>query len=435
MKTSFKLRQYQKEAADSATESSLKHLLLVLSTGMGKSYVIAELARRNLDKHILVFQPSKEILEQNVEKFVFATGKKPAILSASAKSWEVGNITFSTIGTAKGKIDELVEKGVDLIILDEAQEYPVDSKDSMITNLIKDLKYEGQVIGLTATPFVNRKGKPSRPMYSPQRHARYITVENHLDVLTTASNGIKKAFWEDIEYLTDPADSFDKGFLIKPNYCPLVIPDQQKLLKLLKVGSGGENYTKKSLQEFDTRMYLVYLSTAKALAEKHKRLIIFVETIEIAEKLANEIENGYCISSLTKKKERTAILEEFRGNKRDKMVIFNVSVLGRGFDSPNCEAIAFFSPTKSLIRYMQFVGRCLRPDPENLNKQAYVYDFNHTMKNFGRIENIRLQKDMFGDWQIYGILDKRKGPEKLSGNKGRTTVWLKSKWEKEQDKL
>ena len=40
---------------------------MVLPTGSGKSLVIAEIANR-LNDHVLIFQPSKEILEQNFFK-------------------------------------------------------------------------------------------------------------------------------------------------------------------------------------------------------------------------------------------------------------------------------------------------------------------------------------------------------------------------------
>lgn len=64
----YKLRDYQQQASDAAIRffqdtKSKKNAIMVLPTGSGKSLIIADIAAR-LEGHTLVFQPSKEILEQ-----------------------------------------------------------------------------------------------------------------------------------------------------------------------------------------------------------------------------------------------------------------------------------------------------------------------------------------------------------------------------------
>ena len=67
----YKLRTYQKLASDAAVTAfngkKDENGLLILPTGAGKSLVIADIASR-LEGPLLVFQPSKEILEQNFAK-------------------------------------------------------------------------------------------------------------------------------------------------------------------------------------------------------------------------------------------------------------------------------------------------------------------------------------------------------------------------------
>lgn len=65
----YKLRDYQQKASDAAVSffnnrAKKTNAIMVLPTGSGKSLIIADIAAR-LDGHTLVFQPSKEILEQN----------------------------------------------------------------------------------------------------------------------------------------------------------------------------------------------------------------------------------------------------------------------------------------------------------------------------------------------------------------------------------
>ena len=69
---SYVLRDYQQKASDAAVsffnnKAKKTNAIMVLPTGSGKSLIIADIAAR-LDGHTLVFQPSKEILEQNFKK-------------------------------------------------------------------------------------------------------------------------------------------------------------------------------------------------------------------------------------------------------------------------------------------------------------------------------------------------------------------------------
>lgn len=67
----YQLRDYQKKASDAAVMcfkmKSGRNGLLVLPTGAGKSLIIADIAAR-LEEPLIVFQPNKEILEQNFAK-------------------------------------------------------------------------------------------------------------------------------------------------------------------------------------------------------------------------------------------------------------------------------------------------------------------------------------------------------------------------------
>lgn len=70
----YKLRDYQQKASDSAVsffsnKAKKTNAIMVLPTGSGKSLIIADIAAR-LEGHTLVFQPSKEILEQNFKNYV-----------------------------------------------------------------------------------------------------------------------------------------------------------------------------------------------------------------------------------------------------------------------------------------------------------------------------------------------------------------------------
>ena len=101
----YRLRPYQQQAADVAVRyfkdrTATANGIMVLPTGSGKSLVIADIAAR-LGAPVLVFQPSKEILEQNYAKLCAYDILECAVYSASCNSKAISRITFATIGSVK----------------------------------------------------------------------------------------------------------------------------------------------------------------------------------------------------------------------------------------------------------------------------------------------------------------------------------------------
>lgn len=102
---SYKLRDYQQKASDAAVsffsnKAKKNNAIMVLPTGTGKSIVIADIAHR-LNDYVLIFCPSREIVEQNFKKLCSYGILDCSIYSASFNSKEINRITFATIGSVK----------------------------------------------------------------------------------------------------------------------------------------------------------------------------------------------------------------------------------------------------------------------------------------------------------------------------------------------
>lgn len=116
----FQLRDYQQNASNAAIAhyklKNGKNYLMVLPTGAGKSLIIADIAAR-LNEPLLVFQPNKEILEQNFAKLqtygIFDAG----CYSASVKRKDINRITFATIGSVYNHMEDF--KHFRYILIDE----------------------------------------------------------------------------------------------------------------------------------------------------------------------------------------------------------------------------------------------------------------------------------------------------------------------------
>lgn len=65
------------------------------------------------------------------------------------------------------------------------------------------------------------------------------------------------------------------------------------------------------------------------------------------------------IDSLTPREERRLYVKRFKEGQID--IIVNVDIFSEGFDCPDIEFIQLARPTKSLVKYLQQVGRGLRP--------------------------------------------------------------------------
>ena len=147
----YKLRDYQQQASDAAIrffsdKTKKRNAIEVLPTGAGKSLVIADIASR-LEGHTLVFQPSKEILEQNYMKLCSYGVLDCSIYSASFGRKEISRVTFATIGSVKNH-PELFQHFRNIII-DEC--HLVNPKEGMYKEFLTMLRCK--VLGLTATPY------------------------------------------------------------------------------------------------------------------------------------------------------------------------------------------------------------------------------------------------------------------------------------------
>ena len=146
----YQLRDYQKKASDAAVMcfkmKSGRNGLLVLPTGAGKSLIIADIAAR-LEEPLIVFQPNKEILEQNFAKLQTYGIWDCSIYSASVGRKEISRITFATIGSVIRHMKDF--QHFKNILIDEC--HLVKPSDGMYKRFFEQA--ERRIVGLTATPY------------------------------------------------------------------------------------------------------------------------------------------------------------------------------------------------------------------------------------------------------------------------------------------
>ena len=372
----FTPRPYQAEAIEKAVmffnSKKLKHAIEILPTGSGKSIIIANIAK-DLEGKTIVFQPSKEILEQNFAKFI-SYGYRASIYSASAGQKRIDKVTFATIGSVANK--HYLFKDFKNIIIDEC--HLVSAKGGMYHDFIKAV--EGcKVLGLTATPY-----------------RLTATMEGAMLKFLTRT---RPRIFSDVLYVVQNDVLFNNGFLAKLKYFSFDVIDR----KMLQLNTTGSDFTEASLKSYYKKIDFPKVTAywALRLLDKRKNLLIFSSLVEDAYAAAKIIPGAVVLTGETEKGKRESILSDFKAG-RIKCVV-NVGVLTTGFDYPELEAVLIARSTMSLSLYYQIIGRGMRPHPNK--DECWIVDLGGNINFFGKIETMKVVEEKKG---LYSIMNNGK---------------------------
>jgi DNA repair protein RadD len=357
--------------------------IIVAPTAFGKSIVIAHIAK-GIGEKVLVLQPSKELLEQNFEKFT-TLGGNGSIYSASLKTKEISDVTYATLGSIIKETQTLRKMGVTKVIIDECDRYPRKS-EGLLRRFIDGLRAT-HILGLTATPLKLQANMGEDGPYSKlvmltnwSKHGQFF---KHILHVAQIDEMVKRKYWSPLEY---QSYDFDTGELV---YNSTRADWTSKSMERVYVKQGIE---KKIINKID-ELY------------NRKSILVAVPTIAQATSIAGKVPNAAVVHGGTPKKERDRIVEEFKSGKI--RAVIQVDVLTVGFDYPQLDCIITGRPTSSISWWYQFVGRATRIHPNKEN--ALVVDFVGSLQRFGKVEELYYAEH--GDnWELYG-----EGTKQLTG--------------------
>jgi DNA repair protein RadD len=370
----YRLRDYQQNAVDAGlrffrNEHANYGALMVLPTGSGKSLVIAGIAE-GLNKPTLIFQPSKEILEQNYEK-LRAFGLQATIYSASLNSKKASGLTLATIGSVIN--NKNVFSDFEYVIIDEC--HYVNAKGGMYRDFLAE--HKDKVLGMTATPY------------------RLVTDGFGGSILKFLTRTRPRVF-EIVIHITQNQELFDRGYLARLEYKQSGEFDSGQL----RLNSTGADYADSSVRSYYQQIGFgdrLYNAVADCLLKGRKNILVFTRFIEESQNLINRL-NGVAeiVTGETPKRDRESIINRFRGG--ETKVVSNVGVLTHGFDFPELETVVMARPTMSLGLYYQMIGRGIRIHPQK--ESTWVIDLCDNYRQFGRIEDLRMHAPKPGLWII-----------------------------------
>lgn len=372
----MKLRDYQLEAEKDIYNyikdpKEKDPVVVVQPCGAGKSLLIAVTAKMT-DKPVLVLQPSKELLEQNYDKFIHLGGEA-YLYSASLGVKEKGKTTY---GTPKTVITDVkLFKDVEVVIIDECHYHC--SRGSVIHDILKEVKPK-KVIGMTATPCMlhTTMATGTRLLMLPSTSKSIFKKIIHV---TQVQHLVKNNYWSELEYFQE---SFNDKFLIK--------------------NSSGNDFTEDSI----VKSYEANNTNGKIKETFHKmskkgikHILVFVPTVDIGEELVNKHlkDKVEMIHAKTPKKERKRILEDFKSGVLKGVV--TVDVLTTGFDFPELDGIICARSTNSFAIFYQMLGRGVRIHKNK--EKCTIVDLCGIVKRFGKVEDIVIEDFKQHGWAIF----------------------------------
>ena len=350
--------------------------IIVAPTAFGKSIVIAAIAKE-VNERMLVLQPSKELLEQNYNKFI-NLGGDASIYSAAMGEKEIGNVTYATIGSIVNIAHKFRDLGITKVIIDECDRFPREPS-GMLRRFLTAAKIT-HILGLTATPL--------------KLQANLDEFKQPFSKLVMLTSKSKKGnFFKEIIHVAQIKEMVDMKF-----WSPLYYESYDFDSGALVYNSTGAEYTEDSIK----RAYKNQDINGKIIKriEKmpdRKSILIAVPSIDEAKLLSTRLPSCEAVYSDMPTAERNRIVEDFKSGKL--RIVVQVNILSVGFDHPELDCIITGRPTASLSWWYQFVGRVTRIHPNKAD--GLVIDFVGSVPKFGKVEDLYFKYEE-PLWKLYG---------------------------------
>lgn len=341
------LRPYQQKAKKEIFEAwdKVDNVMFQMPTGTGKTRLFTSIIR-DINKYsirikeavkILIVAHRTELIDQideSLNKYCIAHNVIAGRRQRNFK-YPVNVASIQTL-THPNNLADAKKLNVQFIIIDEAHHALASTYKKLW-----DMYPGSKKLGVTATPWrMNHQG--FRDLFD--------TIITSMPVKEFIRQGYLSAY----KYYSLRTDS-----------------DIQKTIDGIELDRFGE-YRESSMEEkMDVGSIRAQLLNSYLSLAKGKKGIIYAINIEHAKHISSEYKAaGYvtvCIDSKTPASERKELVEKFRKGQID--IIVNVDIFSEGFDCPDIEFIQLARPTRSLVKYLQQVGRGLRTTK---NKQECV---------------------------------------------------------------
>jgi len=360
------LRHYQQKAIDMLADSLRRRHqapVLVAPTGSGKTRLAAAICERAISKgnHVLFLAPRRGLVFQTADSFHDLGIDAGVIMSGEEYDprhmVDVASIDTLTARLSADRITNAlhsVEKS-SLIIVDEAHTSVSKVRADVLTAIKSGDYGQGKrLIGLTASPCV-------------------------------AGGGGLGSVYDDLIVPVSMRELIDDGYLAQPRYFSAPKPD------LSNVAMTAGEYRQNDLGDaFADSVLMGDVLTNWVRIAKNTITVIFTPTRANAAELVERFNRaGYAseyVDANTKDDERARIYHRLQTGQTK--CLMNVGIVSMGTDIPAIQTVVMATATKSIAKWMQAIGRALRPSDGK--DCAYIIDHGGMSidPNMGPVEDI-----------------------------------------------
>jgi DNA repair protein RadD len=339
------LRHYQVEAArQTYKEIRLGHrcVVLQLPTGAGKTKIAGQIIKHGLanGRRIAFLVPYVTLVDQTVEALGRDGILDIGVVQANHPLWRPrAHVQICTPQTLERRN---MRPDVDLVIIDECHR-----RNGYVIKWMAEANIP--FIGLSATPWASGMGKDWGALVRP------VTM----------------------------AELMRDGFLVTFRVFAPTTPD------LSKVHVRKGDYVEGELSEvMSDPMLVADVVTTWCTHAEGRPTVVFAVDCAHAHVLRSQFQNagiptGY-IDAKTSRLDRNDLARRLADG--DIKVLVNIDVLTAGFDCPAVSCIVLARPTRSKIRYVQAVGRGLRPDRGKTD--CLILDHSDTTATLGFVDTV-----------------------------------------------
>ncbi|MFD0048951.1 DEAD/DEAH box helicase family protein [Actinomycetes bacterium NPDC127524] len=310
------------EELEKTREEEYNKALVVMATGLGKTYLAAFFAKNF--KRILFIAHREEILHQAKKSFKMVMPDKTYGLYNGSLKEHPSDVIFASIYTLslKPHLGQFSPDSFDLIVVDEFHHAAAASYQRVLNYFQPQF-----LLGITATPDRN----------------------DNKDVYAICDGNIA--------YKIDFLEAIKRQWLSPFRYYGIYDETDYSGIKWL-----GNRYDEQQLLQVQLKDEMAQKILNAWKERKQTRTIGFCSSIVQADYLSSFFNrNGYKTASLHSKQmeiSRKQAIRQLEDGELD--VIFTVDLFNEGVDIPSVDTLLFARPTESLTVFTQQIGRGLR---------------------------------------------------------------------------
>jgi superfamily II DNA or RNA helicase len=360
----YQLRPYQSDLLDridKAWFAGNRSLLLQLPTGGGKTIVFSSVVNQASKNGLkfLILAHREELIKQAADKIEIITNDPVGIIKAGYPTNYDRDIQVASVQSLTRRLEKCPQ--FDLIVVDEAHH-----STSRTYRTILDRYPKARVLGVTATP-IRLDGKGFRGIF------------DELICGVTVSELIASGSLSKYQYFATETSMSVEG--VGKRQGDFKAEDVARANPVAGLAGDVVKSYRDYLEGKQAVIFCINVEHSIAIAEHFKAAGI------IAHHLDGNTPSG----------ERADVMTRFRDKRIQ--VLTNCALFDEGLDIPGLDGVILARPTQSLSRFLQMVGRPLRPCEGK--DRAIIIDLAGNYERLGMPDDLRV-------WSLDGVEKKQR---------------------------